>query len=101
MDEDDLCEEHHEDDDLDTACVSCGFKHYLPVRNEEEFDLRAGVFFTAEACDAHIAQNKHHYEGMKAVSYGISAWRNPEMQTVMQYLSENADPMRVSAPFYQ
>lgn len=50
-------------------------------RMEEQPNLSAGVFFTAKACEDHIRANHYHYNNPR--SYGISAWRNYEMQTVM------------------
>lgn len=58
---------------------------------EWEFDLRAGAFLTAKACEQHIKENAHHYHE-KARSYAVSAWRNEEMKSVMQSLSSLASP---------
>lgn len=63
-------------------CDSCGF-HWFD--NEYEFDLRAGVFFTEQACEEHIKANDYHYT--KPRSYAIGAWRNEEMQEVMRIIS--------------
>ena len=55
-----------------------------------EFDMewvmsdRAGFFFTEKACHDHIESNHYHYT--KPRSYVISAWRNYEMQEVMQMI---------------
>ena len=74
--------------ELPMECDDChwqdrdNFEHY---KVEQEFDLNAGVFLTAKACDEHIRANSYHYKNPK--SYGISAWRNYEMQAVMRYLS--------------
>jgi hypothetical protein len=65
-----------------------------------EYNLMAGVFFTARACEAHIRQNAHHYSKY-ARSYGICARRNQEMQTVMCHLIETAGeeiPSQYSKP---
>lgn len=65
-------------------CEDCNnntFDFYKLIR---EPDLKAGVFFTAKAAQAHIDDNHYHYE--KPQVYGISAWRNPEMVKVQQHL---------------
>ena len=89
IDEKDVCEECEDlyDEQADfKPCEDCGVKARYPVKIEWEFNLRAGVFLTAKACDDHIKNNHYHYE-KGARSYAISAWRNPEMETVMKYLS--------------
>lgn len=63
------------------GCESECFWHYEEI---DLFRLEAGVFFTAEACEEHIRLNNYHYNQPR--SYAISAWRNEEMQSVMQYL---------------
>ncbi len=68
----DTCEE----DDCGDDC----FNHYSW---EWQFDLRAGVFFTEEACNNHIKQNDYHYH-KDVRSYVAGAWRNEEMVAVMQ-----------------
>lgn len=45
-------------------------------------NMRAGFFFTANACNEHIEQNRHHY-GKEAHSYAISAYHNDELKAVM------------------
>ena len=40
-----------------------------------------GFFFTEEAIDTHMKQNRHHM-GRKAHSYVKHAWRDPEMEMV-------------------
>ena len=53
----------------------------------EEFvpNIRAGFFFSAKACDEHIANNRHHYNHT-AKSYGISACYNHELQGVTEFI---------------
>ena len=72
------------------ACVNCGCAHVIPMSKEWEFDLKCGLFFTAKACEQHIAENHYHYT-KEVHSYGVSSWRNPEMQTVLRFLSELPD----------
>lgn len=66
------------------SCEQCDEECFNHYRIERTFDLRAGVFLTAKACNEHIQANAYHYDNPK--SFGISAWRNPEMQAVMQML---------------
>lgn len=77
-------ETSHEENHIE--CSECNCEHILPVIDVKEFDLKAGVFLTAEACDDHIKANKYHYN--KPQSYAVSAWRNPEMQTIVKFLSK-------------
>lgn len=80
-----LCESGEEFSD---DCEDCDDDSFHFFKNEKEFDLHAGVFFTAKACDAHIAANSYHYNNPR--SYAISVWRNPEMEAVMDFLTEKA-----------
>jgi len=72
-----------DDKELPPECEMCeedAFDHYVL---EWEFKIsQAGVFFTENAIDTHIAENRHHYRNPR--SYVISAWRNPEMQALMR-----------------
>ena len=71
---------------LDDDCNDCPDSAFRYYRTEEDVpNLRAGFFFTAEACDAHIQANRHHYDDT-AKSYAISAYHNQELQAVMKYL---------------
>lgn len=67
----------------------------VDISDEWVISDMAGTFLTAEACETHIAQNSYHYRQPR--SYAISAWRNYEMQEVMEYLSalgsENGKPL--------
>jgi hypothetical protein len=69
-------------------CDDCSDEAFAYYKLEEEVNVNAGVFFTAKACDLHIKDNHYHYNNAR--SYGISAWRNPEMQAVMQSLIKGA-----------
>ena len=90
LDEEELCEEcklkFDCSDSNDESCVTCGYCKVLPYREVESFNLRPGVFLTAKACNEHLAVNHYHYD-KSARSYAVSAWRNPELMTVMTYLS--------------
>lgn len=65
-------------------CEECPKSSFFKYQYVRTFDLRAGVFFTAKACEAHIKANHYHYKD--PCSYAIGSWRNPEMQTVMNFL---------------
>lgn len=86
----DLCEACQElfekGETLPETCEDCPTACFDYYNFEWEFDLKSGVFFTAKACEEHIAQNHYHYN-TEVRSYAIGAWRNPEMQSVMQALS--------------
>ena len=88
-----LCEncirEMDEDGFLDNEdCDECADDCFWWYKREQEPNLMAGVFFTAKACEDHIRANSYHYNNPK--SYGISAWRNPEMEEVMKHLISSA-----------
>lgn len=89
--EDDVCEvcwshyqeysefpEECDDGDCDESFVNYRIEKDVP-------QMRAAFFFTAEACNAHIEANRHHY-GRGAHSYAISAYHNPELKEVMAHL---------------
>lgn len=71
-------------DTLPDYCEDCDSDLYVWFNWEERESVKAGVFFTARACDEHIRLNGYHY--CKPRSYAISAWRNPEMEAVMDFL---------------
>ncbi len=86
IDEDELCENclelFNNSDDLPDECNSCSDCCFEFFKIEKVFNLKAGVFFTEKACLEHIEANKYHYNN--PVCFCISAWRNEEMQTIMQ-----------------
>jgi hypothetical protein len=47
------------------------------------------VFFTESGYSEHVRQNKHNLGEFR--SYGICAWRNPEMKIVMESIHRLAD----------
>jgi len=88
-DEEDICEEclekYHNNEELPEECDNCSTQCFAYYYIEKQVPmLEPGCFFTAEACEEHIRLNSYHYNNPK--SYAISAWRNPEMQTVMKNL---------------
>jgi hypothetical protein len=60
-------------------------KNYRRVNRikKEQFQ---NAFFTEKACLEHIKQNNYHYSN--PVDYLTHAFRNPEMELVMKFLSE-------------
>lgn len=77
--------------DIPDECDDCPEDAFVWYRKEEAVpNLYAGVFFTAKACDDHIARNLHHYNGT-ARSYGMSAYHNEEMIAVMKFLCPNGN----------
>lgn len=77
----DMYAEHGEVKD---ECDDCDFDAWWYYNLVDTVDVNPGIFFTAAACQQHIDENKHHY--FEPSVYGISAWRNPEMQAVQKYL---------------
>lgn len=75
-----------EDDDFDPAMHDETCVYWIEEKLQP--NLNPGIFFTAEACQAHIDANHYHYN--KPVVYGIGSWRNPEMQLVQQHILEVA-----------
>ena len=64
--------------------IKCSVKEY-------EFNYafkEQNCFFTAKACDEHIAKNHYHYK--EPCSFGNTFWRNPEMQLIANFLVELA-----------
>lgn len=86
----DLCEKckdlEEECKELPEDCTECEEESYDHFKQEQDFDLNAGVFFTEQACQDHIDANDYHYSNPR--SYAISAWRNPEMVAVMNQILE-------------
>ena len=82
-------EKYKNEEELEDWCDDCDQDCFYEATNEFEPDLTAGVFFTAKACQEHIDENRHHY-GPDVTTYGISCWRNPEMQAVQKHLIEGS-----------
>jgi len=94
--ESELCEacrtQYNEHNELPDECdeYECEDSFIGYKIEKDVFQSRGAFFFTAEACDKHIENNRHHY-GSQAHSYAISAYHNYELQQVMEHLigSEN------------
>lgn len=79
------CTQLDEDgEELPDDCQKCDRDCFNWFNWKDDYDLNAGVFLTAEACERHIKMNHYHYCEPK--SFGISAWRNPEMQDLIKIL---------------
>jgi hypothetical protein len=53
-------------------------------RGRDRPNLNSGMYFTQQACQTHIDENYYHYNNARPFAY--SAWRNPELQMVMQFV---------------
>ena len=71
-----LKEERHEGFDLPVGWRWVGYKW--------ENEVFVDNFFSEKAAQAHIDQNRHHYE--EPYIFGSSAWRNPEIETLQEIL---------------
>lgn len=77
------CEEHEETGDIVEDCEECSWNYFVW---ETQYNLNPGIFLTEEAGLQHIKDNHYHYN--EPSLYVVSAWRNYEMQLVMQHLIE-------------
>jgi len=64
-------------------------EEWLRVRGYSSYDVDekmefSNAFFTAKACQDHIDLNHYHYT--QPVVYLNSSWRNPEMETISEFL---------------
>lgn len=72
--------------DYPEECDDCPDDAFVNYRIEKDVpNLYAGFFFTAEAAQAHLDSNHHHYNSTAKV-YATSAYNNYELRTVMQHL---------------
>lgn len=83
----DLCDTckklYDENEELPEECNDCNTNCFVYYNIEQKLSDKAGIFLTSKACDEHIKLNHYHY--WNPISYGISAWRNPEMQLVRKF----------------
>lgn len=103
LEEKDLCEEctvkFECNDDLDSACVACGYLKTLPVKKIWEFRLDYGVYLTEEECDRIIEGRKYNF-GKDANSYAISASASYEVSHLLFLISQiGLAPDKNSYPF--
>lgn len=73
------------DKDLPDYCEDCPSDHFIWFDWEDETVDNCGFFFSAKAAQHHIDLNHYHYN--KPFVYAVSAWRNPELQTILNLLS--------------
>lgn len=72
-------------------CDNCGVHNVWCYREEEKFDLRHGVFLTAEACSEYIKRRSYEMRS-GARSYAVSAYWSKETGEVLAYLSSLSTP---------
>jgi hypothetical protein len=83
----DLCEnclEIYKEDGMEAlpeVNTDCGCE-LIYLKTEDEPCMDVGPFFTEEEAQRHIDANHYHYK--KPFIYVNSAWRNPEMQTLLK-----------------
>lgn len=56
---------------------------YREIWFEETYEYK-NAFFTEKACKEHIEKNHYHYN--QPVGYLNHAWRNPEIETIQEFL---------------
>lgn len=99
----DLCESclalYRQDEELPSDCSDCNDDTFAHYEKADEFSLDAGVFLTEKACEEHIASNLYHYNNPR--SYAISAYRNPEMQFVLNLLSSTGSENGEAKSYYK
>jgi len=83
----DKCQKLLEDGkELPDLCDDCNDEGFLWFNWEDKIVDNCGMFLTAKAAQRHIDENHYHYN--KPFTYGISCWRNYEMQRVLEILSK-------------
>ena len=87
----DLCgncfELYKENKDIPEKCEDWDCRGSFVHYNLEDAPVSdIGLFFTAKVAQAHIDQNHYHYD--RPFVYGVSCWRNYEMQNVLEILSK-------------
>lgn len=87
----DDCAELYDDrdgyDKLPEECPDdmCDYDSYWYYEIDPNYpDLKSGAFLTQAACQDHIDENYYHYK--EPHTYAWTAWRNPEMVSVMQHI---------------
>ena len=70
-------------DFCDDADIDCHWTGYV-----EDADFH-GAFLTQEACERHIAVNRHHYAD--PIVFTASIWRNPELERLLAILEKFAE----------
>ena len=70
---------------LPDYCEECDSECFAHYNWEDEIVENVGCFFTSKEAKEHILLNYYHYHN--PFVYGISCWRNYEMQKVLEILS--------------
>lgn len=88
-----LCNEDEIPDECENWECEGSFINFRIEKNVP--NLYAGFFFTAKAAEEHLKNCKHHYNST-AKTYGISAYHNEELKTVLRHLvgEENAKKLQ-------
>ena len=59
-----------------------GYDYYTEYKN---------AFLTNKACEKHLKENQHHYDKENSYVYGSHAWRNPELERLLEIVEKFAD----------
>lgn len=74
-------------EDLKDFCDDAGIDyHWTGYEDDERY---SGEFLTREACERHIAANRHHYRNPQV--FARSLWRNPELERLLAILEKFAE----------
>lgn len=89
--EGEVIEGKEDDPSIDKQVLhDCFLCDNIPMVKEYVDRVRTvGTFFTEKAAQDHLDENHYHYG--KTRIYGISSWRNPEMQSVQKHLIDLAE----------
>lgn len=73
----------------DVELTDWGNRDWLSDNNYDSYDVQDqmvfnNAFFTAKACQEHIDANHYHYT--QPIVYLNHSWRNPEMETISEFL---------------
>jgi hypothetical protein len=90
----DHCDDQIYQDDIEKCETIDDLYNLIKENNIDGYDLfyyrdtcpivENTMFLTKKSCQKHIAQNSYHYE--KPHTYAMTAWRNPEMDRLLDIL---------------
>lgn len=72
-------------EDLKVLLEEKGYGNSFIIIEYEMYPKYSGFFLTQKAAENHLKENAYHY-GDNAKTYAITAWRNPEADTLYQIL---------------
>ena len=75
-------------DELKDFCDDAGIDDYHWT-GYEDYERYSGEFLTREACERHIAANRHHYTDPKV--FVRTVWRNPELARLLAIVEKLAE----------